>query len=208
MIAYLNATDDVVASSERDHAVADVQALITAREGTDPGVLTKVAGAPDDLVGVYTSRDRGLPAYFDRRLPSTAGTDAAHYQQVEFLDPRKRFRCGGIYERTLALIDRGALINGRVYGRTPFEREEIRDIYTYGVLGATAAVFPVFVTPSDRAVRTRFTDAAAFLIFYNAFESQFSHWLSTGQDLEQQIRDAATLAAVDAVADNRTWPAP
>lgn len=111
-----------------------------------------------------------------------------------------------VRQHTEELIALGALFGGVTYMNTAEGRFDVLGIFTLGSIAATPGFFPKTVSSINGTVQTGFLDAAAFQPFFTAMLETYTHWKESGQALGATIDAAATVAAVDAVVDNRTWP--
>lgn len=115
-----------------------------------------------------------------------------------------------IRDHTAELIAQGTVWagDGQVYGSTQVEREYIHWIFLVIDSLAIEPVFPVRITSSDNRTIAQFDGALAFLPFFTAVAESYLFWGEGEGVLVTAVLAATTVAEVDAVVDNRTWPAP
>lgn len=148
--------------------------------------------------------DQLSPAEITTLDATVAATKAA----FSALPDAKAAKIALLRGNTDAFIAKGAVYNSQTYMSTDEGRFDVLGIFTVGVLAASPGFFPKKVSTTDGETETEFADATAFVPFFNQMMLTYSYWKESGQVLRQQVIDATTVAEVDAVVDNRTWPAP
>ena len=108
---------------------------------------------------------------------------------------------------TADLVNQGAVYEGTTYMDTDKGRFDVLGIHTLGVIGSEA-VWPAVFTDIDGDAQISFADADEFSPFFDAMMGAYQHWQATGQVLVKEVIDATTVGEVDAVTDDRSWPAP
>jgi hypothetical protein len=181
-------------------------AILTAFPAVDDATIVVLAGvdnndAPDPTNVVVRFADDPVP---DK--PTLDAVVAAEIAAFDPLPPTKAAKIQLIRDNTDALISQGALYNAITYMSTSSGRFEVLSTYAIGVAGADATVFPVTFSSTDGETETEFANAGAFAPFFAMMRGTYRHWKDTSQVLRQEVLDAVSVAEVDAVVDNRTWP--
>jgi hypothetical protein len=177
-----------------------------------PGVqFVTRAGGPDITV----------EATPDLTAPQVTTLDALVASMIAAFDPlpeTKAIKVQQIRDNTEAFIAQGAVWDTRVYMSTEQGRFDILGIFAVAVKVTDAGVwtesaaapgfFPVGVTTTDGTYREEFVDAPEFQPFFLTMMGTYKYWKDTGRALRDQVNAATTVAEVDAIVDNRTWPMP
>lgn len=191
LYAYLNTTGEVVSISIVERLLAEAQAKV-------PEVTQVISNAPDGLVPKLSITTAQL-SYHTKT--SGDGSDISHYTFGEDLDTLKRSRMEEIEARTAELK-----LDGFVYSDTTF------GISTHDMLNligmdtnkdAAWVSYPVTWDSMDGMDSISVADSTAWTTFFSAaFEAYLGHE-TTNTALKTQIRNAATIAEVTAIVDNR-----
>lgn len=123
-------------------------------------------------------------------------------------------KIAAIRAHTDGLIAQGAQFDGLTYMSTDQGRFDVLGIYAVGIQWnaevptATPGFWPKTVSTTDGEVETEFAGPTEFLPFFQAMLGTYDHWKSTSQVLRARVNAATTVAEVEAVNDDRTWPMP
>lgn len=189
---YLNSSDKVVACS------------LIQRELTEPKLVslsatTRINNAPDavncesssDIYHVKTSGD---------------GSDISHYTEYEYLDNLQNKRYEEIDEKTQELILLGfeyPASSGNIFSLTANAQRLYMVIKNISEdIGYTD--YPIKKTVMDDSFDYSITDATDAKSMYDTSLLKIKSKIDSGITLKAQIRDAATIAAINAIIDNRT----
>lgn len=179
------------------------------------------AAFPNNVVRVRCNDDQVTvelePADNDW-LPGKAGLDTVINDLVANFDPLPicKAKCiKAIRDRTDELIAQGAIYNGVVYMSTDEGRFDVLGLFSTGVVvhddgswASVASAWPESISATDGESALEFNNAAEFAPFFQAMLGTYKYWKTTSKALRQQVADATTCAEVNAIVDDRTWPAP
>ena len=191
MQAYLNAANEVIATSSAVLTLAQAQAI-------NANVTAVIANAPEGLV---TKGDVDAAHPYYHQWESGDGTSLAHYTEVPSLKPLKVARAAEIDARTEELIAEGFVASNA-------KRFRITDcaLVRYSALfeARNAAIsYPVLLNTYDNDGVQNLGTAGAVAAFYEEIILGHRAIMASGEALKQQIINATTAAEVLAVEDNR-----
>lgn len=191
MFAYLNATNEVIATSVTEYTLIEAQAI-------QPGITTIIANAPEALV---VKGDASAEQPYYHQWTSGDGTLLVHYSQVEVLKPLKVQRAAEIDARTEELIAEGFVAsNGKRF------RIDDGALTRYQVMfeARNAGIsFPILVNEHANDNAQSLPSAAAIVSFVEEIYVGHQAIIASGSALKQQIIAASSVAEINAIVDNR-----
>lgn len=171
----------------------------------------KAVGIPDDWPAEVSEVDDSTPDPLDGRLVMTTAEFEAYkaskfalynaWLEVDQIPLAKQAKFDAIDARTVELINQGF-----AYGPKRFSLSaQAQTTYTglYAIRDEPILTFPVTINTLDDSGYQQLADGAAIRVFYLTAVGTYRAHLDSGTALKDQVRAAATLAAVEAIQDIR-----
>ena len=194
MYAYIDSSNDVVATSSTEYTLAQAQAAI-------PSVAQVIANAPSGLL--IKGQQTAAHPYW-HRWSTGDGSTLAHYIHVEEVGPLKAARMLEIDARTEELFASGfeyPAESGKIFSLSVQSQLKITSAWL--MRNEAGFVYPVRWNTRDNVDVHEMGDAAALSTFYAVAIGTARAYCDSGTALKDAIRAATTSAEVNAVIDNR-----
>lgn len=113
----------------------------------------------------------------------------------------KKAKMDAIDNNTAEKIALGFTYDGHLFSLSTQAQTNLDGLMLANANGAVT--FPHYMSTKDDSVEYEVIDGTALGTIYMTAVGTIKHWYDTGRELKKQVRDAADLAAVAAVVDDR-----
>lgn len=189
--AFLDASNNVVATSTVPREISEVKA---------EGVVERIQNAPPEL----RHRNQWQTATYHRKTGGD-GTSIDDYEVVEDGDGvqwRKDERHAEIDRNTTSILSQGFPYDGNLFPLNDTYRANV--MFLMVAMRERALAYPVKLNTKDNRTQYELSNRGKLRRFFQEYFAAFHAVYQAGEDLKEQIQQAATLAAVNAIEDTRT----
>jgi hypothetical protein len=191
MDAFLDASGNVIATSRVPREISEVKA---------EGVVERIQDAPDTI----RHRNKWRAAIYHRKIGGD-GTQIADYEEVEDGDGvqwRKDERHAEIDTNTNELLKQGFAYDGYTFSFGDAFRANI--VLLMVAMREKAITYPAKINTVDNRHQYELKNRGKMRRFFQEYFAAFHRVHQAGEDLKEQIQQATSLAAVNAIEDTRT----
>ncbi len=143
----------------------------------------------------------GVPSMYWKITGDTVSEMSAAEKDAACLDDVKEAKCAVIDIRTGELIAAGFTYSGKTYSLSACAQDNLNAMYASR--SASFQDYPIVYSCIDNTDKVSLADAAAVEGFYEAAYDHKRSQLDSGNTLKDSVRDATTVAEVEAITDSR-----